>query len=79
MDHSHSETSSEVEDLKAEIAELKWKLDWNSALLTIYLQQEGGALELSKELLASTPIAKGIYVKDQGDTILIEGEFDESE
>ena len=76
-EEQHSETSFEA--LQAEIAELKWKLDWNNAILTVLLQQEGGAVELSKELLASIPIAKGIYIKDQGETILIEGEFDDTE
>lgn len=73
-EHSHSETSSD-EAFWQELEELKFKNNWLEALVSIYLQEQGGAVELKKSDLERIPKAKEIIVRDQGDTFIVEGEF----
>lgn len=80
MEESHSETSSELEQVIAHRDEVMNMLKWNAAIVAILLEQAGGVAEVTREDLERVDLSKvnaTVEYDQERDMYVIKGVYDD--
>jgi hypothetical protein len=78
---SHSETSSELEDMRAWARDLFEQLKLNAAVLVILLEQAGGVAEFTPEELSAIDVNRAnvrMYLDEERNVYVVEGLYDDA-